>query len=57
MDKYTNLFANYALNTKEFLPEVVHEVKRRILDSFGVMYLAFSEDTPKAARNMLICLV
>lgn len=51
MDKYTNLFANYALNTKEFLPEVVHEVKRRILDSFGVMYLAFSEDTPKAARK------
>lgn len=51
MDKYTNLFSSYVLGVKEFLPEAIHEVKRRILDSFGVMYLAFSEDTPKAARR------
>ncbi len=51
MDKYTNLFASYVTNTKYFPKESLHEAKRRILDSFGVMYLAFHEDTPKAARN------
>jgi len=51
MDKYTNLFASYVINTKHIPKESLHEAKRRILDSFGVMYLAFHEDTPKAARN------
>ncbi|MGC8483658.1 MAG: MmgE/PrpD family protein [Thermodesulfobium sp.] len=51
MDKYTDLFSDYALKVKDISPETAHEVKRRILDSFGVMYLAFHESTPKAARN------
>lgn len=51
MDRYTDLFANYAFSVNDFAQSTLHEVKRRILDSFGVMYLAFSEDTPKAARK------
>jgi|GEM_PF-5535571 len=51
MDKYTDLFANYACNVDDFPTSTLHEAKRRILDSFGVMYLAFGEDAPKAARN------
>ncbi|OSS42046.1 2-methylcitrate dehydratase [Desulfurella amilsii] len=51
MDKYTKLFANYVVNTKNIPQESSHEAKRRILDSFGVMYAAFLEDTPKVARK------
>lgn len=51
MDKYTDLFANYACNVDDFPTSTLHEAKRRILDSFGVMYLAFGEDAPKASRN------
>ncbi|OSS41563.1 2-methylcitrate dehydratase [Desulfurella amilsii] len=51
MDKCTNLFANYACNVGDFSWTTLHETKRQILDSFGVMYLAFGEDAPKAARN------
>ncbi|MGB9755679.1 MAG: MmgE/PrpD family protein [Desulfurella sp.] len=51
MDKYTDLFANYVCSVNDFEQSTLHESKRRILDSFGVMYLAFGEDTPKAARN------
>ncbi|NOZ84037.1 MAG: MmgE/PrpD family protein [Epsilonproteobacteria bacterium] len=51
MDKYTELFAEYAYKIKTLPSETLHEVKRRILDSFGVMYLAFHEDAPEAARK------
>jgi len=50
-DKYSRLFAQYTIDTKEIPDETVHEVKRRILDSFGVMYLAFHENTPKSAKK------
>jgi len=51
MDKYTKMFANYVVSTKSVPQESIHEAKRRILDSFGVMYAAFLEDAPKAARK------
>lgn len=51
MDKYTDLFSSYATKVKDVSSEAMHEAKRRILDSFGVMYLAFHESTPKAVRN------
>lgn len=51
VDKYTDLFANYTCNVNDFPLPTLHEAKRRILDSFGVMYLAFGEDAPKVARR------
>jgi 2-methylcitrate dehydratase len=51
VDKFTKMFADYVTNTKTIPQESLHEAKRRILDSFGVMYAAFHEDTPKTARN------
>lgn len=50
-DKYSKLLAQYAVNSKDMPSEVAHEVKRRILDSFGVMYPAFHEDTTRAAKE------
>ncbi|MGB9744228.1 MAG: MmgE/PrpD family protein [Desulfurella sp.] len=51
MDRYTKVFADYVVNTKMIPQESIHEAKRRILDSFGVMYAAFHEDAPKAVRK------
>ena len=52
-DRYSQLFASYTdAITYEHLPkETIHEVKRRILDSFGTAMSAMGEDTPKAVRN------
>jgi 2-methylcitrate dehydratase len=47
------MFAGYASATTwdRLAPEVIHEVKRRILDSIGVATAAFDEDAPEAARR------
>lgn len=47
------MFAEYASATTwdRLAPEVIHEVKRRILDSIGVATAAFDEDSPAAARR------
>jgi 2-methylcitrate dehydratase len=51
-DRYSRLLAEYAASVRweHLSPEVVHEVKRRVLDSLGVALAAFAEDAPKAAR-------
>ena len=49
-DRYQDLFASYA-TTKHALPaDTMHEVKRRIIDTFGVMYAASQDDSPTVAR-------
>jgi 2-methylcitrate dehydratase len=47
------MFAEYAsaATWDRLAPEVIHEVKRRILDSIGVATAAFDEDAPAAARR------
>jgi len=50
-DKYSRLFAQYAISAKDIPNETAHEVKKRILDSFGVMYLASHECATKAAKK------
>jgi 2-methylcitrate dehydratase len=52
-DRYSKLFASYtdAITYAKLPKETVHEVKRRILDSFGTAMSAMGEDTPKAVRN------
>ena len=52
-DRYSKMFAAYASATTwdRLAPEVIHEVKRRILDSIGVATAAFDEDAPEAARR------
>ncbi|MDR7414862.1 MAG: MmgE/PrpD family protein [Armatimonadota bacterium] len=51
-DRYSRLLAEYTASVRweRLSPEVVHEVKRRVLDSLGVALAAFAEDAPKAAR-------
>lgn len=49
-DKYQELFARYATSLFDLAPETVHEVKRRMLDTLGVMCAAISGDAPRAAR-------
>ncbi|MDR5709724.1 MAG: MmgE/PrpD family protein [Armatimonadota bacterium] len=51
-DRYSRLLAEYTASVRweRLPPEVVHEVKRRVLDSLGVAMAAFAEDAPKAAR-------
>ena len=44
-DRYSKLLANYAVNVKEVPGASRHEVKRRILDTLGVMYAASGEAT------------
>ncbi len=52
-DRYSRLLAEYTVSVQweHLSPEVVHEVKRRVLDSLGVALAAFAEDAPKAARQ------
>lgn len=52
-DRYTRMFAEYALEIQydHLAREVVHEVKRRILDSFSVALAAFHADTVQCARR------
>ncbi len=52
-DRYSRLLAEYTASVRweRLSPEVVHEVKRRVLDSLGVALAAFAEDAPKAARR------
>jgi len=47
------MFAEYssASTWDRLAPDVIHEVKRRILDSIGVATAAFDEDSPSAARR------
>lgn len=47
------MFAEYAsaATWDRLAPAVIHEVKRRILDSIGVATAAFDEDAPAAARR------
>jgi 2-methylcitrate dehydratase len=49
-DRYQELFANYATQPHTLPSDTLHEVKRRILDSFGVMCAAINDDSPTVAR-------
>jgi 2-methylcitrate dehydratase len=53
-DTISRLFADYILatNPDNLALEVAHEVKRRILDSFGVGLAAFDSDTARATRAL-----
>lgn len=52
-DRFSRMLAEYAASARweELPPPTVHEVKRRVLDSFGVALAAFAEPAPKAARH------
>ncbi len=52
-DRYSRMLAEYAASVRwqELPAQTVHEVKRRVLDSFGVALAAFAEPAPKAARQ------
>ncbi len=50
-DPYQTLFARYAIQPHRLSPETIHEVKRRLIDSLGVMCAAIHDDSPTAARN------
>jgi len=54
MDRFSSLFADYAKNVsfEKISSKVIHEVKRRIIDSVGVAVAAYSEQTPEIARKM-----
>ncbi len=49
-DRYQELFARYATAQYHLPPETIHEVKRRVLDSLGVMCAAIDGAAPRAAR-------
>ncbi len=49
-DQYQDLLAAYAIGAAPAAAEAVHEVKRRLIDSFGVMAAALDADAPRAAR-------
>lgn len=49
-DRYQELFARYATASHNLAPETIHEVKRRVLDTLGVMCAAMNGDAPRAAR-------
>lgn len=55
-DKISQLLAEYVTSVDEatLAPEVVHEVKRRILDSLGVALAAFESDTARVARALAL---
>ncbi|MBI4632177.1 MAG: MmgE/PrpD family protein [Chloroflexi bacterium] len=50
-DPYQSLLAHYAVQPHRLSPETIHEVKRRLIDSLGVMCAAIHDDSPTAARN------
>jgi 2-methylcitrate dehydratase len=49
-DHFQELFAAYATKKHSLPADTIHEVKRRIIDSFGVMYAASQDDSPRVAR-------
>ena len=53
-DNISRLFADYVavIDYADLAPAVTHEVKRRILDAFGVGLAAFDSDTARAARAL-----
>ncbi|MBI5301913.1 MAG: MmgE/PrpD family protein [Chloroflexi bacterium] len=44
------MFATYATKNHALPTDTLHEVKRRIIDSFGVMCAAINDDSPTVAR-------
>lgn len=55
-DNFSRLFASYtAATTYATLdPKVVHEVKRKVLDSVGVAVAAYESDTARATRALAL---
>lgn len=53
-DRFSRLVGDYVatLDDAALAPEVVHEVKRRILDSLGVACAAFDSDPARVARGL-----
>jgi len=49
-DRFQDLLAAYATKQHALPDDTLHEIKRRILDSFGVMCAASKEAAPRAAR-------
>ncbi len=49
-DRFQDLFATYATTQHTLPDDTAHEVKRRIMDTFGVMYAASQDDSPTVAR-------
>ncbi|MBI5032613.1 MAG: MmgE/PrpD family protein [Chloroflexi bacterium] len=49
-DRFQELFAAYAIAQHTLPADTIHEVKRRIIDSLGVMCAAINDDSPTAAR-------
>ena len=49
-DRFQNLFASYATTQHQLSTDTAHEVKRRIIDTFGGMYAASQDDSPTVAR-------
>ncbi len=49
-DRYQQLFAEYASRSFAIPQDTIHEVKRRMLDTFGVMCAAMHDDAPQVAR-------
>ncbi len=50
-DRFQNMFAEYATQNHTLPGDTLHEVKRRIIDSFGVMCAAIHDDSPTVARE------
>lgn len=50
-DRYQRLFAEYATRAFSLPQDTIHEVKRRMLDTFGVMCAAIHDDAPQVARS------
>jgi 2-methylcitrate dehydratase len=50
-DRFQDLFAAYATIQHQLPADTEHEVKRRIIDTFGVMYAASQDDSPMVARE------
>ncbi len=49
-DRYQELFAEYGSRPFVLPQGTIHEVKRRMLDTFGVMCAAMHDDAPQVAR-------
>lgn len=49
-DRFQELFAAYATPHRQLPDATAHEIKRRIIDTFGVMYAASKDDSPTTAR-------
>ncbi len=55
-DQTCRLFSDYvaSVNYARLAPEVIREVKRRVLDALGVALAAFDSDTARAARALAL---